>query len=75
MLATVLLLAGRRRTYAKIGYLLATLPLGICYFVLIAVGVSVSITTLVLIIGFLVSVLFLRIWWEFATFERMLVIR
>jgi two-component system, OmpR family, phosphate regulon sensor histidine kinase PhoR len=75
MLATALLLAGRRQTYTKIGYLLATLPLGICYFTLITTGLSISIGMLVLIIGFLISVLFLRLWWWLAAFERMLVIR
>lgn len=75
MLATALLLARRRQTYTKIGYLLATLPLGICYLTLIATGLSISIGMLVLIIGFPISLLFLRLWWGLAAFERMLVIR
>lgn len=75
MLATALLLARRRQTYAKIAYLLAALPLGICYFTLIITGLSISIGMLVLIIGFLVSIVFLRLWWGLAVFERILVIR
>lgn len=60
----------RQQTYTNIFYLLLAFPLGILYFTLLMVGISLSLGTLVLIIGFPLTLLFLLLFRSLARVER-----
>jgi hypothetical protein len=58
------------RTYANILYLLLAFPLGLIYFVFLAVGISLGVGLYVLIIGLPLLVLTLLAWRQFVKLER-----
>ncbi|GCE18609.1 sensor histidine kinase [Dictyobacter kobayashii] len=62
------------QTSINIGYLLLSFPLGICYFILIVMGIIVTALNLFLI-GIPLLILFMSAIWKIAAFERQLVIR
>lgn len=64
----------RRRTYLAVCYLLAAFPLGLFYFILLAVGFSVGLPT-IFALGFGILILLAThwAWWECARFERALI--
>jgi two-component system phosphate regulon sensor histidine kinase PhoR len=74
MLANLLHIAQRKQTYTNMLYLLLTFPLGLVYFILVVLGISLGIGLLVLIIGLPLILLFLIIWWQLAVFERAMTI-
>lgn len=61
------------QTYTNILYLLISLPLGICYFVIVVAGLVSSIANVILL-GIPLTVLFIVGWWKLAAFERQMVI-
>lgn len=60
-----------KQTYINILYLLISFPLGICYFIILIVGLVASTTTLA-ILGAPFLYLLSRAWWYLGSFERML---
>lgn len=60
----------RPQTYLNIGYLLASFPLGVLYFVVLVTGLSVGLGTLIIWIGFFVLLGTLIAVKGFAEFER-----
>jgi two-component system phosphate regulon sensor histidine kinase PhoR len=64
-------LARQKQSYLNILYLLASFPLGLLYFILLIVGISVGIGTLIIWVGIPILLLMLGTWWSIATFERL----
>ena len=64
----------RLQTYRNILYLLASFPLGLCYFVFIFTGVSLALGLLVLWVGAPIFLVTMVAWWWLATLERELTI-
>lgn len=62
--------AVRGRTYANMLYLLLSFPLGLLYFVLLTVGISLGVGLYVIIIGLPLLVLTLLAWRQFVKLER-----
>jgi two-component system phosphate regulon sensor histidine kinase PhoR len=58
-----------KQTYVNLLYLLVSFPLGIFYFVLLVLGLS-SILSTTVILGALILLLVIFIWWRLARFER-----
>lgn len=63
----------RAQTYLNIAYLLAAFPLGLTYFIVLVVGVSVSISTALVGVGLLLLPVMLGFSWAMAAVERRLV--
>ncbi|HEV2035192.1 MAG TPA: sensor domain-containing protein [Candidatus Dormibacteraeota bacterium] len=63
-----------RRTYLRISYLLLAMPLGILYFTVIITGLSVGVSTAIVIIGFPILLGTLLCWLLFGRIERELAI-
>jgi two-component system phosphate regulon sensor histidine kinase PhoR len=74
MLTDLFRIVQHKQTYTNMLYLLLAFPLGLVYFILIVLGISLGIGLLVLIIGFPLILLFLIIWWQLAVFERSMTI-
>jgi len=64
----------RLQTYRNILYLLASFPLGLCYFVFIVTGVCLALGLLVLWVGAPIFLVTMVAWWWLATLERELTI-
>jgi two-component system, OmpR family, phosphate regulon sensor histidine kinase PhoR len=62
------------RSYTNLLYLFMTFPLGLFYFIFLAVLLSAGIGTAVLGVGLLLLWLAVVCWWGFAAFERYLLI-
>lgn len=62
--------AVRGRTYANLFYLMLAFPLGLLYFVFLAVGISLGIGLYILIIGLPLLVLTMLVWRQFVKLER-----
>lgn len=58
------------RTYANILYLLLAFPLGLLYFVFLAVGISLGIGLYIILIGLPLLILTLLAWRQFVKLER-----
>jgi hypothetical protein len=58
------------RTYANILYLMLAFPLGLLYFVFLAVGISLGIGLYILIIGLPLLILTMLAWRQFVKLER-----
>jgi two-component system, OmpR family, phosphate regulon sensor histidine kinase PhoR len=67
-------LTTQKQTYTSIGYLLLSFPLGIFYFVFLAVGLTVGIGTLVVWVGVPVLLFVMWFWWKLAAMERAMAI-
>jgi two-component system phosphate regulon sensor histidine kinase PhoR len=65
--------ARQRQTYLNLLYLLSTFPLGIAYFVLLIVGLSVGASTLIIWVGIPILLATVIMWEGFASLERFLV--
>lgn len=63
----------QRQTYLSLLYLVSAFPLGYLYFIVLVVGLSVSVGTAIVIVGLLLLPVMFLIWWGFAIFERHLV--
>jgi two-component system, OmpR family, phosphate regulon sensor histidine kinase PhoR len=63
-----------RRSYSNLLYLLMTFPMGLFYFIFLAVLLSVGVGTAVLGVGLILLWLAVVCWWGFAAFERYLLI-
>jgi signal transduction histidine kinase len=63
-------LAKQRQTYLNLLYLLVSFPLGLIYFILLIVGITVGLSTLAVWIGIPVLLLTMGAWWSIAVFER-----
>jgi two-component system phosphate regulon sensor histidine kinase PhoR len=74
MLTNLFRLVQQEQTYTNILYLLLSFPLGLVYFVLIVLGISLGIGLLVLIIGIPLILAFLIVLWQLAVFERYMAI-
>jgi hypothetical protein len=61
----------RGRTYANLLYLLLAFPLGLVYFVFLAVGLSLGIGLYVILIGLPLLILTLLAWRQFVKLERL----
>lgn len=61
------------RTAKRTLYLLASLPLGICYFTVLVTGLSVGLGTAITLVGLPILVGTLHVWRGMAMFERRLV--
>jgi two-component system, OmpR family, phosphate regulon sensor histidine kinase PhoR len=70
LLALMLRVAARRRSYLNLCYVFAALPLSICYFVLVPVGLAVGVGTALVGVGLLLLLLVLGMWWWLGGFER-----
>ncbi|GHO93282.1 hypothetical protein KSF_033300 [Reticulibacter mediterranei] len=68
-------LTTQKQTYTSIGYLLLSFPLGIFYFVFLAVGLTVGIGTLVIWLGVPVLLFVMWFWWKLAAMERAMAIK
>ncbi len=64
----------RPQTYRNILYLLASFPLGLCYFIFLITALSVGVSTLIVWIGIPILLLTVVAWWGLAAFERGLAI-
>lgn len=62
----------RGQTYLNLLYNLLAFPLGLFYFIVLIVGLSVGIGTVIIWIGLLILALMLGAWWLFILFERQL---
>jgi signal transduction histidine kinase len=69
----LLRVALRGQTYRNILYLLAAFPLGLLYFLVLVVGLSVGLGTAVIGIGVLLLILVIGFTWAMAAAERQLV--
>ncbi|WIG60443.1 MAG: Phosphate regulon sensor protein PhoR (SphS) [Ktedonobacterales bacterium] len=67
---TVLGAARRRQSYLNLLYILAALPLGIFYFVLLLTLISTGISLAIVLIGLPLLALTALCWWGLAAFER-----
>ena len=65
--------ARERQTYLNLLYLLAAFPLGLFYFVLLVIGISLGISTLIIWIGIPILLVTIILWEWCARFERYLV--
>ena len=72
-IAAVLGVAVRRQTCLNLMYLIAAFPLGLFYFNLIVIGLSVGAGTAIIGIGLVLLAFVLLAWWACARFERELV--
>jgi len=68
-------LARQKQSYLNILYLLVSFPLGLIYFLLLVIGITVGIGTLLIWVGIPVLLLTMGTWWSIATFERLHAIR
>ena len=66
--------ARRPQTYRNILYLLASFPLGLCYFIFLITALSIGVSTLIVWIGIPILLLTVGAWWGLAAFERGLAI-
>jgi hypothetical protein len=64
---------GRSLTYRRIAYLLLAFPLGLAYFILLVVALSVGAGLAVTLIGLPILALTLYAWRRVASFERWLI--
>ncbi len=64
----------RPQTYRNILYLLASFPLGLCYFIFLITALSIGVSTLIVWIGIPILLLTVGAWWGLAAFERGLAI-
>ncbi|HEY0757299.1 MAG TPA: ATP-binding protein [Ktedonobacteraceae bacterium] len=65
----------RKQSYKNILYLLLSFFLGLGYFIVLVVGISVGVGTLVVWLGVPILFVMVLLWWQLATFERYLAIR
>ncbi|HLV99869.1 MAG TPA: sensor domain-containing protein [Ktedonobacterales bacterium] len=65
--------ARQGQTYLNLLYLLGAFPLGLTYFILLVVGLSVGVGTLVVWVGIPILLLTIIMWQGFASIERYLV--
>src|SRR3974390_2504570 len=65
--------ARERQTYLNLLYLLAAFPLGTTYFILLVVGISLGLSTLIIWIGIPILLATIILWEWCARFERFLV--
>jgi signal transduction histidine kinase len=65
--------ARERQTYLNLLYLLAAFPLGLLYFILLVIGISLGISTLIIWIGIPILLATIILWEWCARFERFLV--
>lgn len=72
-IGALLKVATRRQTYFNLAYLVATFPLGLCYFTILIVGFSVGASTAIVGVGFAILIITMLAVWGFAVFERELV--
>jgi two-component system phosphate regulon sensor histidine kinase PhoR len=63
-----------QRTYLRIFYLMLTFPLGLIYFIVIIVGLSLGLGLIFIFVGFFVLIGTLFVWLLFARLERELAI-
>lgn len=70
MIFRLLLLARERQTRMNTLYLLVAFPLGLLYFIILIVGLTVGVATLIVWIGIPILLLTLLGWWSLARFER-----
>ncbi len=65
-----------KQTYVNLLYLLMSFPLGICYIVVLLLGlVSILSNTTIAVLGILILLLAIFVWWRLARFERNLAMR
>jgi signal transduction histidine kinase len=60
----------RRRAYRNLPYLMLALPLGLGYTLLIALGLTLGLALIPLLVGFPILGLTVSAWWRLAAFER-----
>lgn len=60
----------RQQTYTNIAYLLLSFPLGLLYFVFLAIGLTLGIGTLVIWLGVPILLFVQWLWWHAAIMER-----
>lgn len=60
----------RSETYRKFAYHFVGLPIGICYFVFLLVGLIIGVSTVPIIIGFPILFIILKFAFRFGAFER-----
>ena len=65
--------ARERQTYLNLLYLVAAFPLGLLYFILLVVGISLGVSTLIIWIGVPILLATIILWGWCARFERYLV--
>ena len=63
-----------KQTYLNMGYLLLAFPLSLIYFVILVTGIAVGSATLIVWIGVPILLGMMALWWQIATFERLLAI-
>ena len=62
------------RAYRNAVYLLAAFPLGVVYFVFLAIGVSAGVSLLIVWVGIPILLASAASWWGLASFERFLAV-
>lgn len=75
MIPNLVRLAQRKQTYTNMGYLLLSFPLGVVYVVVLLVGLTSGIATLIVWVGVPILLFTLFAWWKVAAFERYLAIK
>jgi two-component system, OmpR family, phosphate regulon sensor histidine kinase PhoR len=69
-LGALVSVAARRQTYYNLAYLITAFPLGLVYFLLFVVGISVGVSTAIIGIGLVLLAVVMLGWWGCAVFER-----
>lgn len=70
LFGALLKVATRQQTYLNLAYHLTAFPLGLVYFIVLIVGISVGVSTAILGVGIALLVVTMLIWWGVAAFER-----
>lgn len=60
----------RQQTYFNLAYLIIAFPLGLLYFLMLIIGISVGVGTALIGVGFVILIIITLAWWGFASFER-----
>lgn len=64
-----------KQTYVNLLYLLISFPLGICYIVVLLLGLVSILSNTTIVLGILILLLAIFVWWRLARFERNLAMR